>query len=143
MNVSRPIRVFCVDDNRLLTEALRSRISIHPDLEWAGASHGGSSISEILRRAKPDVVLMDIDMPGVDTFVAVESLAREAPGVRAVMFSGYVLPHFITRAIDCGAWGYLSKNDDVVNLISAIRRVGQGEIAFSRDVEIVYRRAIA
>lgn len=142
MNAARPIRVFCVDDNKLLIEALRSRISTQPDLAWAGASHVAAFLSAILRDAKPDVVLMDIDMPGVDTFVAVESLAREAPSVRAVMFSGYVLPHFITRAIDCGAWGYLSKNDDVANLISAIRRVGQGEIAFSPDVEMVYQRAI-
>lgn len=87
----------------------------------------------------PDVVLMDIDMPGVDTFSMVERLAADVPTVRTLMFSGHVNRAFIDRAFDCGAWGYLSKNNDVARVIEGIRQAARGEIALSKEVQAVQR----
>ncbi|CAG0983047.1 Transcriptional regulatory protein DegU [Phycisphaerales bacterium] len=133
-------RVLCVDDNQLLTESLRRRISGDPDLEWVGVIHGGAGIHAAVIETRPDIVLMDIDMPLVDTFAIVERLAAEAPGIRVVMFSGHVSPDYIARALDCGAWGYLSKNDDVAALIDGIKQVGGGEIILSKEAQAVHSR---
>ena len=131
------LRVLCVDDNEMVSQALRRRLADEPGLEWAGVVRDGGEAFERVRQVRPDVVLMDIDMPGVDTFAIVARLSAEVPDSRVVMFSGHINPGYIDRALDCGAWGYLSKNDDVSALMDGIRLVGRGEIAMSHDVETV------
>jgi two-component system response regulator DesR len=136
------IRVFCVDDNDLVADALRRRIQDEPAMTWEGWVGEVDAIVDRVRQIKPDVVLMDIDMPGADAFAIVEQLAEELPEVRSVMFSGHVQPGYIRRALDSGAWGYLSKNDDATAVIDGIRRVAQGRIALSREVEAVQRNSM-
>ncbi len=133
----RTLRVLCMDDNEMVADAFRRRIDQESDMRWAGVVLTGDHALEQILAAGPDVVLVDIDMPGVDSFDIVRRLAAAAPHVRPVMFSGFLDPDYIERALDCGAWGYLSKNEDVGRLIDGIRRVGRGEIAFSRDAEAV------
>lgn len=137
------IRVFCVDDNDLVADAMRRRIEHEPAMSWAGSVADVSAIIERVREARPDVVLMDIDMPGADAFAIVEQLAAELPEVRSVMFSGHVQPSYIQRALDSGAWGYLSKNDDAAALIEGIRQVALGRIVLSREVEAVQRNTMS
>jgi len=140
MSSSGKMRVLCVDDNKLLADALRAKAQRIDDLEWLGAFHEADDLLNRIFRIAPHVVLMDVDMPGVDTFRIVEELAAKEPKIRAVMLSGYVTQQYIDRALDAGAWGYLSKNDDVSELIAGMRKVHAGDIAFSRDVEIVSQR---
>ncbi len=130
----RPLRVLCVDDNEDLAEAMRRRIAVEPSLAWAGIVGQGSEVLARVAELKPDIVLLDIDMPETDSFDLVQRLSGAAPRCRVLMFSGYVSLEYIDRALDCGAWGYLSKNDDVDRLIEDIRRAGRGEVAFSREV---------
>lgn len=133
--------ILCVDDNELLAEALRRRIELEPDLEWAGVVTRGQDAFEQVMIARPHVVLMDIDMPDVDTFAVVEQIRSELPQVRVLMFSGHVNHSLVERAIDSGAWGYLSKNDEVSGLIDAIRVAAGGNLAFSREVEVFRHRS--
>jgi len=140
MSPSGKLRVLCVDDNKLLADALRAKTQRMEDLEWLGAFHEADDLLNRVFQAEPHVVLMDVDMPGVDTFRLVEELTAKAPQIRVVMLSGYVTPQYIDRALDAGAWGYLSKNDDVAELVAGVRKVHAGDIAFSRDVEIVSQR---
>ena len=134
-----PVRVMCVDDNGLLAEALRRRIEQESGLQWAGFVSDGPEILDRVTEVKPDIVLMDIDMPGVDTFGLVEHLAAIHPDIRVVMFSGHVHVAYLERSLDCGAWGYLSKNEDTRELLDGIRRAAQGEIVFSREVREAQR----
>lgn len=128
------LRVMCVDDNPLMTASIQRRIEHEIGLRWAGANNGtGDILAEILN-ADPDLLLLDVDMPGIDTFSLVERLAAAAPDLRVAMLSGHLEPSYVARAIDAGAWGYLSKNDDVPALIAAVRAIGRGEIVFSEDV---------
>lgn len=133
-----PIRVFCVDDNEMIAKSLARRIECESGIALVGLVHDGTVAYERVMEVTPDVVLMDIDMPGVDTFSIVERLSVDAPRVRVVMFSGHVNRAFIDRALDCGVWGYLSKNDDVARIIDGIRGVARGEIVLSREVHAVY-----
>jgi DNA-binding NarL/FixJ family response regulator len=136
------IRVLCVDDNDLVARSLSRRVGQEPGLAWLGVVTETDDIVQRVTEMAPDVVLMDIDMPGVDTFAIVEELATSHPSARVVMFSGHIDATYIQRALDSSAWGYLSKHDDVNNLISGIKLVGSGEIVFSRDVEAVRDRLL-
>lgn len=136
------IRVLCVDDNPLVARALQRRIAQEPGLEWAGCVGDGDSISAAVRAVAPHVVLMDIDMPGVDTFAIAARLVSELPSVRIIMFSGHVRPEYIDRAMDAGAWGYLSKNEETAVLIDGIRRVAAGEFVLSHEVQAVQRATL-
>lgn len=135
------VRVLCVDDNEMVGESLRQRFGRERDFAWVGVEHDGRRALDAVIESKPHVVLMDIDMPGIDSFDCVERIGVEAPHVRVVMFSGHVSVAYINRALDCGAWGYLSKNDAVDRLIEAVRRVADGEFAFSEEVRAAQRTA--
>lgn len=135
------IGVLCVDDNPLIGESLERRVAAEPSLRWLGMVCDGTRAEGVVRRLRPDVVLMDIDMPDVDTFGLVERISQELPWVRVVMLSGHVDVGYINRALDCGAWGYLSKNEDVGLLIRCIQRAAAGEIVLSPEVEEVHRRS--
>ena len=138
----RRLRIVCIDDNAMIASALVRRLESDPTLTCIQVVREGNASYQVAREASPDIVLMDVDMPGVDTFAIVERLASELPEVRVIMFSGHVNPEFIDRALDAGAWGYLSKNEDVVDLIEAIRRAGQGEIVLSKEAQTVQRSAL-
>lgn len=137
----RRLRIVCIDDNAMIASALVRRLESDPTLTCIQVVREGNTSYQVVREASPDIVLMDVDMPGVDTFAIVERLAADLPDVRVIMFSGHVNPEFIDRALDAGAWGYLSKNEDVVDLIDAIRRAGQGEIVLSKEAQTVQRSA--
>jgi len=132
-----PIRVLCVDDNRLIADALERRLALEGSMEWAGWVEEPADLDAILR-ARPDVVVLDIDMPGCDPFDLVRRLAEAAPGVRVLMFSGHVRTDYIDRAIDAGAWGYVSKNEAIEDVLGAIRRVSAGEFVTTADVDAAY-----
>jgi two-component system invasion response regulator UvrY len=134
MTAPTALRVMCVDDNPLMTASIQRRIEREEGLEWAGASNGAGDLLGDISGAGADLLLLDVDMPGIDTFGLVERLAERCPSLRVAMLSGHLEPSYVARAIDAGAWGYLSKNDDVPALIGAVRAIGRGEIVFSEDV---------
>ena len=136
----RPIRVMCVDDNELVADAVKRRITYEPRFEWAGWAAHTDDLLELVQRAKPDVVLFDIDMPGRDPFSVVTELAQAAPEARAVMFSGYVQGDYIDRAIEAGAWGYVSKNASIEEVLASVEQVASGEFAMTQEAAAEQRR---
>ena len=135
MTPHRRLRIMCVDDNPLITSSLQRRIAHEASLDWVGSSNGAGDLTSQIVEARPDVLLLDVDMPGIDTFALVEQLGTSAPDLRVAMLSGHVEPAYVTRAIDAGAWGYLSKNDDVSALIAGIHAIARGELVLSPDVK--------
>jgi two-component system response regulator DesR len=136
----KPIRVICVDDNRLMAEAMERRLALETKLEWGGWIENPALAGAAVRDAKPDIVLLDIDMPGYDAFELLDELSRTAPDVRVVMFSGHIRAEYIHKAVDGGAWGYVSKNESLDDVMDAIRRVAAGEFILTPDVAMEYRR---
>lgn len=131
---SRPIRVLCVDDHAFLVEGLRARLSMSNDMEFVGRLASAEDLVEECKRAVPDIVLMDIEMPGPDPFEAVEDLRRQMPPVRVIFLSAYVRDHYIDAAVNAGAWGYLCKDDEPEAIIRAIRDVAGGAFVFGPNV---------
>lgn len=132
--IGRKIRVLCVDDHAFLVDGLRARFELEPDIDLAGRLPSADNLVTEAKRLKPDVVLLDIEMPGVDPFEAADDLRRICPSSRVVLLSAYVRDHYLTAALRAGAWGYFSKGDDADTIIAGIRSVARGEFALGPKV---------
>ncbi len=142
MTRSRPIRVLCVDDHSFLVEGLAARFELERDVELVGSLPSAERLLAVATETKPDIVLLDIEMPGTDAFVAAEDLRRQCPEVRTIFLSAYVRDHYISAAVKAGAWGYFSKSEDAETIIKGIRKVAGGEFAFSPMVQERCRPAV-
>jgi two-component system response regulator NreC len=135
MTRSRPIRVLCVDDHSFLVEGLAARFELERDVELVGSLPSAERLVQVATEKRPDIVLLDIEMPGSDAFVAADDLRRRCPDVRTIFLSAYVRDHYISAAVKAGAWGYFSKSEDAETILKGIRKVAGGEFAFSPKVQ--------
>ena len=126
----RVASIVCIDDNSLMKDAIARRIALEKDFRWAGALGERDEILERLVEMAPDLVLLDIDMPGVDAFALVKSIGERLPGARVVMFTGYSRREYLEQALANGAWGYVSKSESPQTLLDALRRVLRGEVVW-------------
>jgi two-component system response regulator DesR len=86
------------------------------------------------REFHADVLMLDVDMPG-DSFEVARALSATMPQLKIVMFSGYTRAEYIDRAVDVGAWGYVSKSESMETIIDAIRKVAAGDFVLSPEAE--------
>jgi two-component system response regulator DesR len=136
----RPIRVLCVDDNELIGDAIEIKLGLAGGFKWLGQLPAADDlVNEALRR-QPDVILFDIDMPGRDPLDALKQLTDFVPHVRVLMLTGYVRRDLIERAIESGAWGYLSKYTGGEAIVDAIHNVASGEFVMGPGVASAYRK---
>lgn len=121
------IRVLSVDDHAFLAGGLRARLAIEPDMEVVGHLHRADGLVAKVRELDVHVVLLDIEMPGVDPFEAITELRRVCPEVRTIILSAYVRDRYVDQTVKCGAWGYLTKSDDPEKIVESIRSVVRGQ----------------
>ena len=134
-----PLRILCVDDHSFILEGLRVRLDMEPDLEVVGSLRSAEGLVEEVQRLHPDIVLMDIEMPGRDPFEAIGDLQRRCPGTRAIVLSAYVRDYYISAATRAGAWGYFCKSEDAGTIVEGIRRVAGGRFAAGPNVQARYQ----
>jgi two-component system response regulator DesR len=127
-----PLKVLCVDDNPLVVDALALKLSLLGGFEGLAPVSDASRLVEEVMRQAPDIVLLDLDMPGRDPLEALGELAAISTA-RVLIFSGHTRPDLVDRAIDAGAWGFVSKHADVETIVAAIRRVAGGEFLLAPD----------
>lgn len=132
------ISILCVDDNASITKALETKLSRVATFAWKGSLSRADDLVAAVAREQPAVVLLDVDMPGKDPFAVLVELSEVCPETRVVMFSGHVRRELVEKAVECGAWGYVSKNDGENELIKAIQRAAQGELALSDEARRVF-----
>lgn len=137
------IRILCVDDHDFLYEGLKARFGMEKDLEVIGRLATADSLLPECRRHSPDIVLLDIEMPGMDPFEAADDVRRQCPGNRVIFLSAYVRDHYISAAYKAGAWGYFSKSDDAADIVAGIRRVVKGEFVLGPRVQTRAKPAVA
>ena len=135
------VGVLCVEDNPQVAEALRIKFNAESGYLWRGWLPNADRLVETTKRLCPSIVLLDLDMPGRNPFEALAELSRLCPDSRVVILSGHVRRDFIERALESGAWGYVSKNDNEDEILRAIERVVRGEIAFSPEAAQIYNQA--
>lgn len=121
------IRVLLVDDQALFREALRTLISLQPDLEVIGEAGNGEEALASARNLNPDVVLMDLQMPILDGVAATRRLREEQPQCRVIALTTFDDDEYIFDCLRAGAVGYLLKDTPAEKLFEAIRAAARGE----------------
>ena len=125
-----PVRVLIADDSPDITDMLEYVLNADPQLECVGCLHSADELAGEVRRLRPDILILDASMPGKDPLTVMAEFATEFPEVRAIFHSGYDDDELIGRVIDAGAWGFVSKREDVESVLSAIRAVAAGKTVF-------------
>src|SRR5436190_2724013 len=129
-----PIRCLIVDDHTLFREGLRRVLESESDLQVVGEARDGAEAIEPARRLSPDVVLMDIGMPGLSSFEASRRITRELPGRRIIFLTMYEDEEYLLQCLDAGASGYILKDAPAPRLIGAVRDVNAGRKYLSPQV---------
>jgi two-component system response regulator DesR len=121
--LSKPLRVVAVDDQALFLEALSIVLSLAPDLEVVAKARDGAAGVDLALMHRPDVVLMDVEMPRIDGFEATRRISAALPETAVVMVTGSGLAADVERARAAGASGYVTKDRLATDLAASIRRV--------------------
>ncbi|MDT8408830.1 MAG: response regulator [Wenzhouxiangellaceae bacterium] len=121
------IRLLIVDDHHLVRTGLRNIIEDAGGIEIVGEAASGERAIQLNREHKPDLILMDIGLPGLSGFETSERILQATPNVRIVALTAHTKAPFPARLLDMGAAGYLTKACDSEELIRAIRKVAAGE----------------
>jgi DNA-binding NarL/FixJ family response regulator len=121
------IRVAVVDDHTIVRNGLVALLGAHADLEIVGAAGDGEAAIALCVEQRPDVVLMDLSMPGVGGIEATRRIAALAPGVQVVVLTSFMDRERIVEALSAGAVGYLLKDAEPDELIRGIHTAARGE----------------
>lgn len=135
MTTQEAASILGVDDNTAVAEALRIKLRRAGGFRWSGWLPTADALVEAVGRESPEMVLLDVDMPGRDPFDVLGELADKFPGTRVVMFTGFARRDLVERALDAGAWGYVCKNDGEEELLAALQKVRSGELALSPEAQ--------
>ncbi|WP_323185960.1 response regulator transcription factor [Streptomyces sp. NBC_00233] len=123
---SRPVRVLVADDEAMVRAGVRAILARDPHVDVVAEAGDGNEALALTRRYRPDVVLLDIQMPGLDGLTAVARLRQEPATVGVIMLTTFGQDEYITRALEEGADGFLLKADDPRELLNGVRAVGAG-----------------
>ncbi len=128
------ISILLADDHALLRESLAQQLSRQHDFHVAGQVGSAHEAWHETMASRPDVLLMDIDMPGQSCFEVARQIHQRCPETRVVFLSAFFHDRYIEQAIAVQALGYLTKSEPVETVIEAVRRVAAGEHYYSEDV---------
>ena len=138
------IRLLLVDDQPLIRAGLRMLCDAEADLTVVGEAENGRDAVTLAARLAPDVIVMDLRMPGVDGITATGRILAERPGARIVVLTTFGDDDHLYPALTAGACGFLLKDAPPVELLDGIRRAAAGDSPFSQDVlQRLVRRAVA
>ncbi|WP_432828982.1 response regulator transcription factor [Dactylosporangium sp. CA-092794] len=121
------IRVLLAEDQGMMRGALALLLDLEPDLEVVAQVGSGDQIVPTALEVRPDVALLDIEMPGGDGISATVELRRRLPGCRVLILTTFGRPGYLRRAMEAGASGFMVKDGPVESLAAAVRRVIGGE----------------
>jgi two-component system, NarL family, response regulator NreC len=120
------IRIVLVDDHTLFRQGLRTLISAEPDMEVTGEASNAADAVELAGSLRPEIVLMDIGMPGMSSFEASRQIRRQWPDTQVVFLSMYDDEDYLSECMEVGAGGYVLKDSPAEQLLMALREVCRG-----------------
>jgi two-component system, NarL family, response regulator YdfI len=129
-----PIRLLVADDHMIIRDGLRLIFETNDDFEWVGEAADGAEALRLAAELQPDVILMDLRMPGMDGLTAIERLQSEQPHIAVVILTTYNEDDMLLRGLRAGARGYLLKDTGRVALFDAVRAAARGETLLSQDI---------
>ncbi|MBE1532212.1 response regulator transcription factor [Actinomadura algeriensis] len=128
-----PIRVLIADDHPVVRQGLRTFLGIQDDIVVVGEAADGASAVSLAESAEPDIVLMDLKMPGADGLTALTELRARGVSARVLILTSVTERGHVLPAVQAGAAGYLYKDVDPQALVQAIRAVHDGHVLFAPD----------
>ncbi|MEU0692586.1 response regulator transcription factor [Streptomyces niveus] len=129
-----PVRIVLADDQPLIRSGLRVLIADHPDLDVVGEAGTGAQAVQLVRELRPDVVVMDIRMPGMDGIEATGLITAGPGSARVVVLTTFDDDEYVYAALRAGASGFLIKDMSLEGILSAIRVVAAGEALIAPSV---------
>jgi two-component system response regulator DesR len=120
------IRLLLADDQALVRGALSALLGLEPDLEVVAEVGSGDEVLPAVLAHRPDVALLDVEMPGMDGITATAELRRAAPDTRVLIVTTFGRPGYLRRALQAGASGFVVKDTPAAQLADAVRRVHAG-----------------
>jgi two-component system invasion response regulator UvrY len=125
--VSESIRVLIADDHRLVRAGMSELLRGEAGIEVIGEAGDGEAVLEMAPRLRPDVILMDVQMPRLGGIEATRRLNVTQPGARVIAVSAFDTDPVPARIMEAGAWGFLGKGAEPAEVVAAVRRVADGE----------------
>jgi DNA-binding NarL/FixJ family response regulator len=126
-----PVRILLCDDHQLIRASLKSLMATFSGVEVIGEAEDGREVLQLVAKLRPNVVVMDIAMPGLNGLDATRRMAKEHPEARVIILSGHSDEAHVLQALRAGASAYVLKNSAPRELEMAIQAVGRGEIFLS------------
>ena len=127
MSRARRVRLFLVDDHAIVRAGIRALLAAHDQLEVVGEAESGEAALAQVVAAAPDVVLLDLSLPGMTGIAAARALREAMPGVRLVALSMHEDPEYVQGFLEAGGTGYVPKSSVETQLLDAIMAVSRGE----------------
>jgi DNA-binding NarL/FixJ family response regulator len=131
---SAPIRIVIADDHPVVREGMRALLQSEPDFDVVGDAPSGDEVVALAGELRPDVVLMDLRMPGLDGAGATAEIVTRYPGIHVLVVTTYDSDADILRAVEAGAAGYLLKDTPRTELYAAVRAAARGETVLAPAV---------
>lgn len=125
------VRILLVDDHKMFRQGLCAMLKEQPDMDVVGEAEDGATAIRLARELKPDFIIMDVDMPGMNGIDAARRILPEMPNIKLVALSTYLKKAFIIEMLKAGASGYILKEQAFDELIEAIKTVISGETYLS------------
>jgi len=132
--VMHPIRVLIVDDHAIVRKGIRALLMEYKEIDVIGEASNGVEAIEMANRLQPDVILIDLVMPVMDGIEAIRQIIANQPDARILVLTGYAGENYVIPSIEVGALGYLLKDSQPEDLITAIRQVNIGEPAIDPSI---------
>jgi DNA-binding NarL/FixJ family response regulator len=124
------LKLLIADDHQLMLDAIRMALTAAPDIDVVGETTSGAQVLPLVRQTSPDVVLLDLRMPGMDGLRVLEALRHRHPEVKAVVLSGSEEPEVVEAAFQRGAAAFIVKRIDPADLAAVIRQAFDGNVFY-------------
>ena len=128
------IRILIVDDFDAIREGVKSFLGVVPDMEVVGQAKDGRIAVQLANELRPDVIIMDVEMPGLNGIDAARQIIQDMPNIKVIAFSEHLKKHYVREMFKTGALGYVSKYGDSQELTAAIKAVISGQTYLSPKI---------
>jgi NarL family two-component system response regulator LiaR len=141
--MTETIRVLLVDDHAIVRDGIRSLLATEPDIQVVGEAGDGREAVAAAERLRPDVLLLDLVMPGMDGIEVIRRIVARQPEARILVLTSFATDDKVFPAIKAGAMGYLLKDCDAEDLVQAIRQVHRGQSSLHPRIARLVLREVA
>jgi DNA-binding NarL/FixJ family response regulator len=130
----KKIQVILVDDHQLIRDGIKSLLQDAQNIEVINEASSAAELFQLLKNQKPDILILDVSLPGMSGIEITKVIQKEYPAIRVMILSMYIGEDFVFNALKAGARGYLHKNINSYELITAIEEINKGNEYFSTQV---------